>query len=87
MANDQHDRLGEKLHQAEKAREDQWAAQQDRELMEKLKQKVLAALVCPHCQQALQPREEAGISLLACPAGDGAWLERNALEALKAARK
>lgn len=87
MANDQHDRLGEKLRQAEKAREDQWAAQRDRELMEKLKQKAPAALACPHCEQALQPREEAGISLLVCPAGDGAWLERNALAALKAARK
>jgi universal stress protein A len=35
------DRYGEKLRQVEKAREDQWAAQRDHELLEKLRKKAL----------------------------------------------
>jgi len=31
---DEKDRFGEKIHQSEKAREDQWARQQDAELLE-----------------------------------------------------
>lgn len=37
--NDEKDRLGEKLHQVERGREDQWAAEQDRKLIEKLRRK------------------------------------------------
>jgi ribosomal protein L37AE/L43A len=37
--NDEKDRLGEKLHQIESGREDQWAAEQDRRLIEKLRRK------------------------------------------------
>ena len=33
---DEKDRLGDKLQNLEKAREDQWAAQRDRELLAKL---------------------------------------------------
>ncbi len=36
---DHRDRLGEKLRQAGKAREDQWAAERDRELLAKMKRK------------------------------------------------
>lgn len=36
---DHRDRLGEKLRQAGKAREDQWAAERDRELLDKMKRK------------------------------------------------
>jgi universal stress protein A len=37
-ASDERDRYGEKLRQVEQAREDQWAAQRDRELLAKLRQ-------------------------------------------------
>jgi ribosomal protein L37AE/L43A len=36
---DEKDRFGDKLHEVEKAREDQWAAELDRRLMEKLREK------------------------------------------------
>jgi len=36
---DEKDRLGDKLHEVEKAREDQWAAELDRRLLEKLRKK------------------------------------------------
>lgn len=36
---DEKDRFGEKLRQIEKGREDQWAAEQDRKLIEKLRRK------------------------------------------------
>ena len=36
---DEKDRLGDKLQNLEKAREDQWAAQRDRELLDKLQLK------------------------------------------------
>jgi hypothetical protein len=36
---DEKDRFGDKLHEVERAREDQWAAEQDRQLIEKLRRK------------------------------------------------
>jgi len=36
---DEKDRLGDKLHDVEKAREDQWAHERDKELIEKLRKK------------------------------------------------
>jgi hypothetical protein len=36
---DEKDRFGDKLHEVEKAREDQWAADHDRQLIDKLRQK------------------------------------------------
>jgi universal stress protein A len=38
-AADEKDRFGEKIHDLEKAREDQWAAERDRELLAKLREK------------------------------------------------
>jgi hypothetical protein len=37
---DEKDRLGDKLREVEKAREDQWAFEQDRKLIEKQRQKM-----------------------------------------------
>ncbi|MGH7988489.1 MAG: hypothetical protein ACRD4Q_10500 [Candidatus Acidiferrales bacterium] len=36
---DSKDRMGDKLHDLEKAREEQWARERDKELLEKLRQK------------------------------------------------
>ncbi len=48
---DEKDRFGEKIHQSEKALEDQWARQQDAELLEKIRQKGATAHALPEVQQ------------------------------------
>jgi len=42
MANDNKDRFGEKLRDAEKAREDEYFARRDRELLEKIRKEQAA---------------------------------------------
>ena len=79
---DEKDRFGEKIHQSEKAREDQWARQRDAELLEKIRQKGATALHCPKCNNALVDRVVDGVHMLACPQHDGAWLDAAALENL-----
>jgi hypothetical protein len=88
------DRFGNKLKDLEKAREDQYAAEQDRELIEKLRKKQdelrqaaskaadKMGMLCPQCHRELVARKLHGIETLACPTDDGAWLDRPALEAL-----
>ena len=90
---DEKNRLGDKLQNVEKAREDQWAAQQDRELLEQLRRKqselqeagkadpkTLGA--CPHCHQQLVKSEKAGLTMMSCQAGDGAWIDKSELDKL-----
>lgn len=96
---DEKDRLGNKLRDVEKAREDQWAAERDRELIEKLRRKraeLQAAaseateamgLLCPHCHQPLVASREHGVDLLACPNQEGAWLDKKALGELLESKK
>ena len=81
---DEKDRFGEKLHQSEKALEDQWARKQDAELLEKIRQKGAAAVAmhCPKCNEALAAKIVDGLHMLACPQHHGAWLEASALETL-----
>ena len=76
---DERDRLGDKLHDVEKAREDQWAREQDRVLIEKMRLKQAAAMHCPHCNAALTARAEKGFAMMRCPSGHGAWLDNDAL--------
>jgi uncharacterized protein with PIN domain len=81
---DEKDRLGQKLRDVEKAREDQWAAQQDRELIEKLRRKGGAQkrqMKCPECGQPLETTTRNKVSMALCSA-HGAWLEKAALDAL-----
>ena len=83
---DEKDRLGSKLHDAEKAREDQWARQHDDELIEKMRKR-LHQTACPHCKQFLVAKTEHGVSMHACPSGHGAWLDAAALKAVLKERK
>lgn len=99
MAIDEKDRFGEKLRDAEKAREDQWAAEHDRELLEKLRVKraeqqpievgagPAPGTPCPHCRQPLARAELFGVEILACPNGEGAWLDQAALNTLESRLK
>lgn len=79
---DEKDRFGEKLHDVEKAREDQWAREQDQKLLKKLRHKQQAELHCPQCNGKLVARAEAGFAMLGCANGHGAWLDHETLEAV-----
>jgi hypothetical protein len=81
MAEDHKDRLGNKLHDAEAARENQWARQRDEELIEKMRER-LHHHVCPKCKQVLVAQTENGVHVHACPDGHGAWLDEPALKSL-----
>ena len=52
----QGDRLGDKLHLAEVARENQWARQRDAEIIDRLRQKYLKPINCPQCGERLGAR-------------------------------
>ena len=79
---DEKDRFGDKLHDLEKAREDQWARQEDQRLLDKLRQRHSQELGCPKCSAALAPRMESGHAVFACPNGDGVWLDQEAAKHL-----
>lgn len=89
---DDKDRLGEKLREAERAREDQYFAQRDRELVEKMKQskeadaeaqaRAAAKARCPKCGEPLRPRTEHEITIDECPACGGVWFDKGEFEAL-----
>ncbi len=89
MSDHEKDRLGDKLHDVEAAREDQWAHQRDQELLEKMRKKLGpgAALQCPRCKRPLEARAQNGVGMLACPGGDGAWLDADVLKAVLKSRK
>ncbi len=72
--NSEKDRLGDKLHDVEKAREDLFFAERDRELLAKLRAGSEPAGACPSCGAALELREEAPLRIRACPAGHGGWI-------------
>lgn len=79
--NDEKDRFGDKLRDVEKAREDQWAFEEDRKLIEKLRERVRAGdLLCPRCHKPLVAQARAGLTILACPGGEGAWLDKSGLD-------
>ena len=80
---DEKDRLGEKLHQKEKAEEDRYFAERDRELLARLhKRNDADPLGCPRCGKALVAVEHQGVTVDQCPACQGVWLDRGELEAL-----
>jgi hypothetical protein len=79
---DEKDRFGQKLHDIEKAREDQWARERDQRLLEKLRERQTAELHCPKCNSVLVPRVVSGLALLACPSGHGVWLDQESVKYL-----
>lgn len=79
---DEKDRFGQKLHDVEKAREDQWAREQDQQLLEKMRQRHVAELHCPQCSEKLAAGTQKGLAMMSCPKGHGAWLDHDALDRL-----
>jgi hypothetical protein len=84
---DQKDRFGDKIHDLEKAREDQWAREQDRVLRERIRTRQPAALRCPRCEAQLVSQARGKSHVMACPNGHGAWLEGAALGRLDESTK
>jgi len=78
---DEKDRLGEKLHQKEKAEEDRYFAERDRELLARLRNRRDAEkLSCPRCGQGLAPVVYQGVTVDQCPVCQGVWLDAGELE-------
>jgi uncharacterized protein len=83
---DDKDRLGDKLRDKAKASEDLFIAEQERQRRLRREQEAAAkgtgpTGLCPRDGAKLEPRSEKGITIDACPACGGVWLDRGELEA------
>ena len=84
------DRYGDKLREVERAREDKYFADRDRELIEKLQQQSSTPADaptgldsrgrCPKCGQRLVPATHLGVTVDECPVCHGMWLDKGELE-------
>jgi ribosomal protein L37AE/L43A len=89
---DEKDHLGEKMRLRERAEEDRYFAERDRELIAKLKQaqaaeqektiRELARFRCPQCGERLNQRVFHGVLIDECPACQGLWLNKTKLESV-----
>ncbi|MFZ1890256.1 MAG: zf-TFIIB domain-containing protein [Candidatus Binataceae bacterium] len=84
---DEKDRLGDKFHDVEAARESEWARKHDQELLDKMRARTSAALKCPKCSSPLVEHEKDAIAMQTCPNGHGAWLDAQVLENLAKSTK
>ncbi len=92
MPDGEKDRFGDKLRDAEKAREDKFFADRDRELLQKLKAQAgaqeeqavrdLARMRCPKCGEPLTVRHKLDVEIDACPQGHGVWLDSGEVDKL-----
>jgi Zn-finger nucleic acid-binding protein len=83
---DEKDRLGETLRLLQRAREDTYFAQRDRELIEKLRAHLRRVdiqeqkLKCPKCGGAWESFTFQGIALERCGQCGGIWMDKGELE-------
>jgi hypothetical protein len=92
MAMEEKDRFGNKLRDAERGSEDQYFAERDRELVERLRQakegepaappKQAAQVHCPKCGAQLVSHTFHDVSVEECPSCHGMWLDAGELEEL-----
>jgi uncharacterized protein len=96
MAPTEKDRLGDKLRDAERGREDQYFAELDRKLIEKRRRerqteagdeeespaKRAGSMRCPKCGEVLEQRTLHEVTVDTCPSCQGMWLEKGELEAI-----
>jgi len=82
------DRYGETLREREKAEEDRYAAEQDRVLLERLRQQSQAGLgakgLCPQCGSRLAASRKFEVSVQTCSKCRGVWLAIDDLERILA---
>jgi tRNA(Ile2) C34 agmatinyltransferase TiaS len=82
------DRFGETMRLVERAKEDIYFAERDRELLEKLRaqlrrvERVEAETYCPKCPGKLESYTFQGIGLDRCHECGGMWLDKGELEAI-----
>ena len=85
---DQKDRFGETMKLVERAKEDIYFAERDRELIEKLKQqlkkvvKESSQIRCPKCPGDLESYMFQGFALDRCQSCGGIWMDKGELEAV-----
>ena len=80
------DRLGDKLRKKEKAEEDIYFAQKDKQKISDLKSKTEADIPrgrCPKCGLELVEVEREAVKVDVCKACSGIWLDAGELEALQ----
>lgn len=89
MAADEKDRLGNKLRDAERAREDQYFAERDRKLVEDLHHAKDAAagttaghMRCPKDGTSLEQHSHHGVTVEECASCHGMWLDYGELQAM-----
>ncbi len=87
MARDEKDRFGEKMKLVERAKEDIYFAQRDRELLEKLRNQLKKVDTgkqprCPKCDGVLESHEFQGVLLDRCEKCGGIWMDKDELEAV-----
>lgn len=92
MTANEKDRFGDKLRDAERAREDQYFAERDRKLLDQLREakegeaeqtfKEAALGRCPKCGTRLQSHTLHDISIEECPRCHGMWLDQGELQEL-----
>jgi hypothetical protein len=94
MIEDEKDKFGETLKLLERAREDIYFAQRDRELIEKLRSQLKKVantgneIHCPKCRDLLETYTFQGFTLDRCQNCGGIWMDKGELEGMlsKAAR-
>lgn len=79
------DRFGEKMRLVERAKEDIYFAERDRELLEKLRRDLRRVekseqTRCPKCSGNLEGYTFRGIALDRCNGCEGIWLDKGELE-------
>lgn len=85
---DEKDRFGETMKLLERAKEDIYFAERDRELIEKLKQQLKKAekgsseLRCPKCPGHLETYSFQGFVLERCQSYGGVWMDEGELEGI-----
>ena len=88
MIEDEKDRFGETLRLVERAKEDIYFAQRDRELLEKLKAQLRRVenedrkLQCPKCGGTWESYTFQGIALERCRQCCGIWMDKGELDAV-----
>jgi len=85
---EERDRYGDKLRDAEKGREDQFFADRDRQLVERMQQASAGTVDaatrgrCPRDGQTLTKVSHLDVVLDECPACKGMWLDKGDLDKL-----
>jgi hypothetical protein len=87
MVVDEKDRLGDKLRDVERAREDQYFAERDRKLVEELHRAkdqgaATDAVRCPKDGTRLEQHSHHGVTVEECPSCRGMWLDYGELQAM-----